>query len=446
MITVPFNRQNRLSFAVLFFILVCSLIGGAEVSWGLRSTFLCLSAFVSIVIALTSGAVSGLAKLPRLGLVSFVLFAVAAIAQIMPLPPKFWQSLPGQGLRYSILSQTGLADYWQTISLTPIASSYSALMVIASIVMVGAIVEMPSTRFRVVVIAVFSMIGIGIICGVLQLATSGNFPQFYASTNSGSLNGLYANKNHMALAMACSIIIAYYIKQSQKRSIRRANIVFIGYWAFILLALPLTNSRAGLVIGFAISLVILSSIVFSFKNRIKLVIVISASIILGIILFTKLPNSLFARFNEVPDDLRWNMLAHSMIMLSDYWILGCGLGGFSDVFLSQERLQWLFPTYVNNVHNDYVQLAIELGISGIIALVLLIMSVAMSFFHSFRSLFSRERSDVLMGFCILIAFAAHSIVDYPLRRPATLIIFVVALAAIFRRPHVIEPVARRARN
>lgn len=412
-----------------------SVLGAAEITWGVRAFALCIvSTILTPLLVLFNGA-EGWKNLPRSARFGIALFVIVCFVQLVPLPPGVWSQLPGGESRNRVLAQLGMADLWMPLTLTPSASIFGTLMSLIAAIVICSLTNLSNREFRILTGIVVVLIVLGIAIGIVQVASAGLVFRFYDATDAGALVGFYANKNHMALAMICSIAMTFYLAKSEKVQQRRAQFAFIGYWIFVALCLPVTNSRAGLILGVVISGIILWNLLNEIESKRKLIYLFSILIIVPIFLFAPIPKEFLSRFDAVADDLRWPMLQHSMVVWKQFWVFGSGLGSFADVYATLERREWLFPTYVNNVHNDYIQLWIETGVAGIISLVFLATGIYFSLNHSFRHLDARHRTSSVMGFCIVLAFALHSVVDYPLRRPAALVIFVLGLSAVFRGAH-----------
>lgn len=417
---------------ILIYSLIISIFGAAEVKWGTRGFILAVSAMLFTPTAVASNAIAGWRVLPALVRAGMALFVLLCLVQLLPLPPAIWTSLPGNEKRAAVLAIAGLSHAWMPLTLTPIASLYGALMAISIVVLICGLVALSRREFHLIVALTLCMVITGIVIGVVQVTTAGQVFAFYRATDAGALVGLYANKNHMALAMVCSVPLAYLLSVGSTDTAMRARIAFLGYWVFVALTVTLTNSRAGILIGVVVSLMVAWPILAAVGARAKFGGILAVAAIVATLFFAPLPASLVARLDSVAGDLRWPMLLHSLDVWRIYWLFGSGLGSFSDVFMTYEKLEWLFPTYVNNVHNDYVQLGIETGIFGLVALVLFSFGLAGAVPSGLRAHRSATRASALAGLAIVVAFSLHSLVDYPLRRPAAVLIFAVGIAALCR--------------
>ena len=143
------------------------------------------------------------------------------------------------------------------------------------------------------------------------------------------------------------------------------------------------------------------------------------------------------RVGDVDDDLRWRFTEWSWPLIQQYWPSGSGFGSFATLFAAHERLEWVKPTAVNAVHNDYLQLLLEGGVPAVLLLVALLAGVAVAARRGLR-LGRRDpaRRELIAGLAIVGLCLLHSLVDYPLRRPAAWLFLALALAAIFRAGRV----------
>lgn len=89
------------------------------------------------------------------------------------------------------------------------------------------------------------------------------------------------------------------------------------------------------------------------------------------------------------------------------------------------------PDFVNHAHNDYLELALELGLAGIVLMALFLawwgIAAARAWTSPLTTAFGRAAT-----IASAIIFA-HSLVDYPLRTASIAAIFGVAIALIAQR-------------
>jgi O-antigen ligase len=109
--------------------------------------------------------------------------------------------------------------------------------------------------------------------------------------------------------------------------------------------------------------------------------------------------------------------------------LGAGLGTFPDLYRTYEDPLVPATSYVNHAHNDYLEIALETGLPGILLL--------LAFFYWFgrrtwqawnngQEGSNLERAATLVILVVLL----HSIVDYPLRTAAIGAVFAMSCALL----------------
>ena len=135
---------------------------------------------------------------------------------------------------------------------------------------------------------------------------------------------------------------------------------------------------------------------------------------------------------------REDILALTWHALKDYFPWGTGLGSFRDVYFLYENPATITTTYVVHAHNDYAELALELGLAGIAVLVLFLIwwGAAVRRIWQTAETGSFARAASIASAAIL----AHSLVDFPLRTAAISAAFGMCLALLADRrpPQIID--------
>ncbi len=125
----------------------------------------------------------------------------------------------------------------------------------------------------------------------------------------------------------------------------------------------------------------------------------------------------------------------SLTMLKEHWATGIGFGSYS--LLSPIYLKGISNTaHFDNAHNEYLQLAIELGVplaSFLFLWILCAMGIAWFTLRKDQKKYGVELpSRLIIGgaaFCGLVGFLFHGIADFGWRLPANLF-YAAALAAL----------------
>jgi hypothetical protein len=419
------SRSDISSLAILRFVAACSL------AWGIWR-------------------VSRL-DLARIWIPLILLAAVAGIAivQLIPLPPGFWAGLPGRELIARIDGLIGL-DVWRPISLSPArtANTLASLVVpLAALVLFATVRDRNTILLGLVFFGVLS----GLV-GVLQLSSDPRSAiYFYKITNSGSAVGLFANRNHHAVFLACCVLISLYLMRPLSQRLpnwKRWSLA--GSVVFMTLAIVANGSRAGLIALFLVILIAAIAAVLersrftrrdSSASAVRRYLFPAGLAVTGAVIFT-----LFAfagRSTAISrllaggqiEDLREKLLPYLLNMITDFQPFGTGLGAFEYAYKMREPYELLNPSYLNQAHNDWLQFPIE---GGVAAITVMVVGLGFAAIRLFR-LAKLSRGDAprvdecWLGFGLLLILAIASVVDYPLRVPSIMSVAIIALA-MFAQP------------
>lgn len=393
------------------------------------------------------------------GLVSlFGLFVILIGLQLVPLPPEIWHALPGRDTIEQLDGAFGYADIWRPLSMAPMRTwnVFGSLILPASGLLL-AIAFRATTRNILQIIA-----GLGIMnaaLGLLQVISGRTSPlYFYELTNWGAAVGIFANENHSAVFAACSLLVVARLglEAGVERSARWLSILYPASFFFIVLVALVSGSRAGFVacLGAALISAVMIAISPGRRNaksasgqlshwseqRPYLVAVLPLLVlVVTVIAFTTLGRApafsdILARDSFA--DLRWSILPVISEMFSTYWSVGSGFGSFEQVYQIYEPSDLLIPQYVNQAHNDWLQIVIEGGVMA----GALVVGLAAWMVKSIARIFSGAAALVpgLFWVSIFSIIGAASLVDYPLRTPIFQLVLVWLLLALSRDRRVAE--------
>ena len=377
---------------------------------------------------------------------------------LLPLPPSIWQALPYREFIAQIDAAVGLEQQWRPLSIAPERTwnALYALLVPMSVLLLICSLDREE-RFAMLPV----VIALGLFSGALGLIQIGGGPQsplyYYRISNNDSAIGLLANRNHQGVFLATlfPMLAIFASLEARNIDVRRIRTVASVALAAILIPLILvTGSRAGLLLGLVglASVPLLYSrpkgdVVTRRKGERKLPITGIIGGAVGVLLLI-LAGLIFSRAEALDrlvggaqDDFRWEIWQPSLDFAMRYFPAGSGTGTFVEAFQRDEPISTLAPSYVNHVHNDWLEFLLTGGAPAAI-LVLLALSVwARAMFRAWRAKGdSRDVKFARMASVIMAMLAVSSFVDYPLRTPLMASLF--AIVAIWMGPaHIFRKAA-----
>jgi hypothetical protein len=445
-VAIPFFKDTQVKlplWIMVFYLLLLVLMGG-----GARSDVQSLVILRPVSALVLGYAMWGMTwdrvKQYKFLCVFLIAMIVLVALQLIPLPPAIWMSLPGRALVAEVDRAAQLGMVWRPISMVPL-QTWNALHSLVVPCAVFAVMLRLTREQRFALIPVLILIGLvsGFI-GLLQVIGSNDGPLYlYRITNNGSAVGLFANRNHQAVMLACLFpMLAIYASiglQTVEQS-RFRGILSIGAGVFLVPLLLVTGSRAGLIVGL-FGLMAAAALYrrpqFSRPAKRKVhrfnpnyiiagVAVFAISALTFIMSRAEALDRLLAR--DDTEELRFAMWPSILEMAGKYFPVGSGFGTFVEVYQIDEPLQLLDQSYVNHVHNDWLEL-IMTGGGGAILLAGLATVMWMRFTWILFKTENQKGRDVTvgkLGALIIFMLALASIGDYPLRVPSLMGMVVIA--------------------
>jgi hypothetical protein len=373
-------------------------------------------------------------------LIGFAVATLVVVAiQLIPLPPAIWQALPGRALLIDVDRTAGLGPVWRPWSMAP-AATWNALFSLSVPLAVLLLGIQISADER----ASFLPICIGLGClsalwGLCQIVGPPEGPFYlYRITTTGSAVGLFANRNHAAVLLACVFpLLAVFATADRTRSrFRGGAALTIG--AVIVPLLLVTGSRAGILIGIVgLAGALLLHILWgrdrgSLRHRRRGIVIILVGIVVLVMLFL-----VFARADAIHrlvssrsgDELRFQAWGPIAAMIWKYFPFGGGFGSFAPVFQIDEPYALLMPTFLNHAHNDWLEIVMDGGFAALMLLIVAIIFLARRAIFAGRTP-ARGSLRVMQaqaGVTVLVMLGLASVFDYPLRVPSLQCVAVIAI-------------------
>lgn len=399
-------RPSELHKYLLGSVLIVSMLIGGGAGRGLYT-----DAIIIIVCLIASGIVLA-SKSERLSFGQLVLPALImllCLIQILPLPSAALAPLRPDFLA----SDEGMAF----VSLGVGQSLESLLIVAAPLAFFLSVLCMRQDQLR----ALLPFFFLGLLCNLL-VATL----QYSLSSKAvvsdllpfGIQGGVFANVNHFSTLLFISIPLVIYFGLHMRQMLLGG----IGLVAILLILLAV-GSRAGVLIGLAIT--VISLVMLPRRSRVTLAAFVA--IFVGLAIYGVGALSKIEAEELDPDFGRIEFSRTTLDGIRENWPLGVGFGNFVNAYQIYEKPEMIFRNYVNHAHNDYLELVFEGGILAallIAAYLVLLIGAA----------FSRESSTLQRAALISILFVlVHSLVDYPMRTMAITMSFAFLNGIVFHR-------------
>jgi O-antigen ligase len=399
--------------------------------------------------------------------VAALLFLLLIVFQLVPLPAK-WQDRLAAGPTTPSPSSSSLLDPrrpladrpWRSLTLDPRATQLGLINVLTCL------------AFCLVLLNNFlSLEKVGIL--ILALVGVGSFEALYGLFEYWSghqsifwykkvyyleeVTGTYINHNHFAGLMELTIpltIAAFTLEYSRHFSSERSQFLpklkklstgtYLKLAALLIamgamfIALVLSKSRVGLVASI-LSLVVLAGLVQKQKGNHSGVIQIAIGLtLLGGLVTVRFDRGPVERFSWWQDEaqIRFNLWKDSIRIVPDFPLLGRGLGTFREVIpYYRSQLDFVKISEVphgafwHHAHNDYLQLLIECGIVGFLAMIWGLAKTIRQLFSGLAR--STDWRVATVGYGLLsgmMALLIHSFFDFNFHIPANALIFCALLS------------------
>ncbi len=194
-------------------------------------------------------------------------------------------------------------------------------------------------------------------------------------------------------------------------------------------AVLLTHSRGGyLATGTGLLILALCLITATWLNRFGWL-AVAALAVGGMVLIVYLPSGATLGRPDLAEPSAGGRVGLAVLVLqgiADAPLLGHGYGAFESAFQGYD--DGTFDGYVPNAHNEYLELAFELGLPAATLLVLATATIALS---CLAGVYRRRRDIVYPAFAVAAAalVGAHALIDFSLQIPAVaaLLAFILGL-------------------
>jgi O-antigen ligase len=430
------GSRVRLAVAPAY-LFACLILGGsAQGIWA--NMLLQLGGLAVVAWAAFERGDRPLARAARHLLILAIAFIALVALQSVPFGATTWERL---GPRHSIgqgFALLGLRAPAEPMSLAPALALDSLLRIIPPLALFCAMVRLRAYRSQWLAVALIAGTLAGIALGALQVASAASpvTPWYlYADTNIGKGVGFFANADHMASLLVITIpFLAAIIAAGKTANLQRYSAIVttcIGLGVAILVGVALNGSLAGY--GLVLPVIAASTlIVLPPASRLRFwVVALAAVLVIGAVTAmeaTAIGSGRIGAHAMSAAQSRTELAATTSRAAVDFMPFGSGLGLFRSVYTLYESPEQVTTTYVVHAHDDYLEVALELGVAGIVLMLLFLAWWAIAVWRVWRT---PERGPFARAAAIAsAAVLIHSLVDFPLRTAAIAACFGMCLALL----------------
>jgi O-antigen ligase len=381
----------------------------------------------------------------------FLIFAVVLVPvlQLIPLPPGAWTILPGRSEVAEAYRAAGMSLPFLPISLEPLTTLRSVLSLLPAVaVFLGVFCLREEVELRWVLLLIFSVAIVGAGLGLLQLIGGEGSPlRFYQITSLNRGVGLFANQNHQAAFLYATIAFAaawasmtWTSRARRRPSATRAFRLTFSVILLIALVVGLaaTQSRFGIFLGLVAGLcsipLVASLATGAVRGRIIMVAAV-ANAIAVLLMFQFGFVGIAERLSQTQSsDLRWPLVSITANAAHDYFPFGSGIGTFAPIYQRYEPLEYLMEAYVNRAHNDWLETWLEGGLTSAGVVCALVACYLFLAYQSWRTANPNLRlvAYARAGSICVALLLIHSILDFPLRTTALMVMVAISCAFMLR--------------
>ena len=431
---MPSRTRTIVGPAYLF---ACLILGGsAQGIW--QNMILQLAGLAIIAWAAMDNGAEGMAPAARQLLWLAIAALVVVALQLIPLPPSVWTHLGPRETVAEGFRALGLPLPSEPISLTPALSLNSLLGIIPPLALICAMVRLKAYRPQWLAFALIAGALTGIALAAMQVASSGGqvSPLYlYEQTNPGRGVGFFANADHMATLLIVTMpFLAAIVAAGRSSSMQRYSAIVsvaAGLAIVVLVGLALNGSMAGyglmLPVAAASALIVLPA-----SSRLRLWVVgLAAVLVVGSVVAletTSIGSGKLGQHATNSAQSRVEIFSTTSKAAADFMPFGSGLGSFRSVYRLYEQPEQVTSEYVVHAHNDFAEMALELGFAGIALMLLFLAWWVAGVWRAWRTAEAGPfaRAATIASAAVIV----HSLVDFPLRTAAISVCFGLCLALL----------------
>jgi O-antigen ligase len=404
------------------YLFACLILGGsAQGAW--QNMVLQLLGLAIIAFAAATRSTERFPRMAKPPLYLALVAIAVVVLQLVPLPPGLWLT-GGRAVIADGFKLIGRPVPPLAISVAPYDSIGTLYSFIPPLALFCAMTRLRAYEPAWIALALVLGTLAGMLLGVVQVASPGaNHWYLYPETNFGSAVGFFANAAHMADLLVITLpFVAAFAALARIRD-AQASWALRSVLAVVAVVLIAGIALNGALAGYALAApVIMASLLIVVRPRglwRRAIAALAGLALIGSLAALAAVGIGASRLGTnaiLSVQSRHEILATTGKAIADNLPWGTGLGSFVSVYPLYENADRVTNDYVVHAHNDYAEIALELGIPGIILMIVFLgwwLAAALAPWRTpGAGPFARAASIASA------AVLAHSVVDFPLRTAA----------------------------
>jgi len=256
-----------------------------------------------------------------------------------------------------------------------------------------------------------------------ELTSNGKIFWVHSPQFPGSIYGSYVNHDHYAGLMEMLVPMPFVV--SMGHVLRGGKRVLVGFCTVLMASTIFFSGSRGGMLAFVLEVVLFAGLTLGSRRGPRIALgSISVCIFILVLLIFLGKGEVLGRLGDLSPGIRLDITKDSLRMFFHRPVLGWGLGTFPTVYPSYRS--FYTNLFVNEAHNDYVQLLVETGLLGFaLTLWFLVRLYQHGLPTSRRWEFQWDAAVSLAALLGCTGMLFHSFVDFNLQIPANAALFYV---------------------
>jgi O-antigen ligase len=449
-------QAERLSHAIVLagFLVLTTILGGAIFEAPLFNLGLQLTACAILCWCVLDGAKVALST-PAAWLLGLMAATIAAcLLQLAPVPFSIWRDLPGRAEPARVLEMLGGNDAMLPLSLAPQATLEALFWLLPPIATLILVLKL---NMRTVVTAgrwtIPLVAAVAAVLGIAQVVTADTISLYlHEGPLKGHAAGFFQIVNYQPtlLLMAIPFLAVLFSRLGSRFDVGDSYLGRAALLGTLMLVLVAGIAAAGSVAGYGLVVpVVLASLPIALHRGLGLgvfaVLILFIGVLAAAVVYVAgsplLEGAGGTNFTDTGPLSRLGGWITSVEMTREYFPVGAGIGAFRDAYAGFEDPALVTNSFKAHAHNDYLEVAVELGLPGILLLAGLVVWWLVTTIALWRRPMEeglRTRRAASVAFAVVLA---HSLVDSPVRTEAIACLAAFCLGLMASAPKKSRPTA-----